>query len=114
MAGGRCSFAFAIPGVVLALIWWWLVPNDPRAGRRVNDAEATYIEDQQTSKTDSVRTHKSFGALDTLLRYKQNPATGEFTLCVCVLEHMGLRPGLFVNDRWSTCCSPGCPSTWGK
>lgn len=56
-------FAFAIPGVVLALIWWWLVPNDPRAGRRVNNAEATYIEDQQTSKTDSVRTHKSFGVL---------------------------------------------------
>lgn len=89
-------FAFAIPGVVLALIWWWLVPNDPRAGRRVNDAEATYIEDQQNRQcahSQKLRCAGHPAALQT------NTATGQLTLCVCVLEHMGVRPGLFVDDR---------------
>jgi sugar phosphate permease len=63
-------FAFAIPGVVMALIWWWMVPNDPRAGRRVNEAEATFIEDKSQTDAGPGRNHKDFGALDRALRYK--------------------------------------------
>jgi len=64
-------FAFAVPGLLLALIWWWLVPNDPRASQRVNEAEASHIEDQGRSDNEPGRTQKSFGALDTFLRYKR-------------------------------------------
>lgn len=63
-------FAFAIPGLLMALIWWWLVPNDPRSGARVNEAEAAYIEDQTKTDGGTVRAHKNFGALDKLLRYR--------------------------------------------
>lgn len=73
--GWRTMFvAFAIPGVVLMLLWWWLVPNDPRACKRVNDAEAEYIEDQTTKSSGPVRVHKDFGVLDKALRYKHTPA----------------------------------------
>lgn len=72
--GWRAMFlAFAIPGVLMALIWWWLVPNDPRTGHRVNDAEATYIEDQTQTNTGCARKRKSLGALDRVLRYKRTP-----------------------------------------
>ncbi|MED7666656.1 MFS transporter [Pseudomonas moraviensis subsp. stanleyae] len=67
-------FAFAVPGVLMALLWWWLVPNDPRGSRRVNEAEATHIEDQSKADKSTERTHKSFGAFDKALRYKNTPA----------------------------------------
>lgn len=66
-------FAFAIPGVVMVIIWWWLVPNDPRGAPKVNDAEATYIEDQTKNDTETVRARRNFKTLDTLLRYKHTP-----------------------------------------
>ncbi|MCQ2995177.1 MFS transporter [Pseudomonas syringae] len=72
--GWRTMFiAFAIPGVVLAVIWWWLVPNDPRASKRVNEAEAEHIEDQTKVGEGVERVHKDFGALDRALRYEQTP-----------------------------------------
>lgn len=64
-------FAFAIPGVLMALIWWWLVPNEPRSSSRVNEAEAAHIEDQSTTRDGPERAPKDFGALDKALQYKQ-------------------------------------------
>ncbi|PVZ10550.1 MULTISPECIES: MFS transporter [unclassified Pseudomonas] len=69
--GWRTMFiAFAIPGVLLALLWWWLVPNDPRASTRVNEAEATYIEHASEAQQTSGIPQKSFGVLDKALRYR--------------------------------------------
>jgi sugar phosphate permease len=71
MDGWRTMFiAFAIPGFLMALVWWWLVPNDPRASKRVNAAEAEHIEGQVTLDTRPKRAHKDFGALDRALRYQ--------------------------------------------
>lgn len=64
-------FAFAIPGVLMALLWWWLVPNDPRACARVNEAEAGYIENPSKSESGPAQAQKSFGVWDKALRYKQ-------------------------------------------
>lgn len=70
--GWRTMFiAFALPGVLLALLWWWLVPNDPRACKQVSDAEAEHIEDQTTAHSESVRKHRDFGRLDRALRYER-------------------------------------------
>lgn len=63
-------FAFAIPGVLLALLWWWLVPNDPRGSRRVNEEEATYIEQSTPTQATAGQAQKSFGVLDKALRYQ--------------------------------------------
>ncbi|NMY88588.1 MFS transporter [Pseudomonas oryzihabitans] len=72
--GWRTMFiAFALPGVLLALLWWWLVPNDPRACKQVSDAEAEHIEDQTTAHSESVRKHQDFGRLDRALRYERTP-----------------------------------------
>lgn len=72
--GWRTMFiAFAVPGVLLALLWWWLVPNDPRTCKRVSDAEAEHIEDQTTTQNGAVRTHKDFGTFDRVLRYERTP-----------------------------------------
>ena len=70
--GWRTMFiAFAIPGVLMALLWWWLVPNDPRSSSRVNEAEVEHIEDNTLTGSGPARTHKDFGALDRALRYEQ-------------------------------------------
>lgn len=72
--GWRTMFiAFAVPGVLLALLWWWLVPNDPRTCKRVSGAEAEHIEDQTTTQNGAVRTHKDFGTFDRVLRYERTP-----------------------------------------
>ena len=72
--GWRTMFiAFALPGVLLALLWWWLVPNDPRACKQVSDAEAEHIEDQTAAHSESVRKHRDFGRLDRALRYERTP-----------------------------------------
>ncbi|MET3714176.1 MFS transporter [Pseudomonas sp. PvP001] len=62
---------FAIPGLLLALIWWWTVPNDPRACKRVNGAEADHIEDQTPAESGPKRRQRDFGALDKVLRYQR-------------------------------------------
>lgn len=69
--GWRTMFiAFAIPGVIMTLVWWWMVPNEPRSSKRVNNAEAEHIEGQQAVSSGPVRAHKDFGAWDKALRYK--------------------------------------------
>lgn len=68
-------YAFALPGIVLALVWYLLVPDQPSESRFCSAGEQAHIAD--TSQTlGNMAQHtgqKSFGLLDRLIRARALP-----------------------------------------
>lgn len=64
---------FAIPGVLLALVWYWFVPNHPSGSRLCSPQEQDIIADKAvaTSGTAAARGRRDFGVLDRLLRARR-------------------------------------------
>lgn len=63
-------YFFAIPGIILAIMWYFLVSNQPSESKYVNSKELEYITDEAnnviTQKQQSA--HRDFKTLDKLIR----------------------------------------------
>lgn len=66
-------YAFAIPGLVAALLWRALVPDRPSESRHVNDAERRHIEAKEPIIGQNVKARAASPALDRLIRAKLLP-----------------------------------------
>lgn len=65
-------YIFAIPGIVLSIVWWFLVTNTPTESRFCSQAERDLIAEKPVPGAGAVKTEarKSFGLLDKLIRAK--------------------------------------------
>ncbi|WP_256219667.1 MULTISPECIES: MFS transporter [Pseudomonas] len=64
-------FIFAIPGILLAVLWYFFVPNNPKHSRFVNHIELNHIRQESNSTpADSGRSYY-FPKLDRLIRRRQ-------------------------------------------
>jgi sugar phosphate permease len=69
-------YLFAIPGIIAAVLWWWLVKDKPEESPYVSESELEYINDKQpveqsiVTKTKKSSQKKSFNWLDKLIRTK--------------------------------------------
>lgn len=95
-------FLFAIPGIVIALLWFVFVKDSPRASRYVNEAEIEYIEEVSVTSADISRQKKRPASplIDRLIRTRQfiplNTNTqifGSAQVWACALSY-GLLAGL--------------------
>lgn len=70
-------FAFAIPGIILAVLWIFLVKTSPSDSKFCSPAEVEYIESGQASAAaagpEAARKHRDLGWLDRINRTKQLP-----------------------------------------
>ncbi|NTF08914.1 MFS transporter [Agrobacterium rubi] len=66
-------FAFAIPGFLLAVIWWLIIRDDPKDSAFTNEAEVDLINDVATEKALNARPRSNLGAFDRLLRMQSVP-----------------------------------------
>lgn len=70
-------YFFAIPGIFLATIWWFMVPNKPSESKFCSPAEVAYIESEQAPATvEKIETAKPgkkyrLGWLDKLILSKK-------------------------------------------
>ncbi|WP_211217576.1 MFS transporter [Paenibacillus ginsengihumi] len=62
---------FAIPGIILAAVWYFLVRTKPEESPHVSQEELEYIRQSEADDTKGTVDQKSFGWLDKLIRYKQ-------------------------------------------
>lgn len=62
---------FAIPGIILAAVWYWLVRTKPEDSPHVSQGELEYIRQSEAADNKEAVDQKSFGWLDKLIRYKQ-------------------------------------------
>ncbi|MDR3565817.1 MAG: MFS transporter [Negativicutes bacterium] len=73
MAGWREIFLiFAIPGVILSVIWFFLVKNDPAESRFCSPAEVDYIKNEQVTESKTIK-RKEYNMvwLDKIIRAKK-------------------------------------------
>lgn len=66
-------FLFAIPGFVIAVLWWWLVKDKPEDSRFVSKAELDYIQSANSAATAQAEESKkiiSLGWIDKIIRTK--------------------------------------------
>ncbi|MGG1573454.1 MFS transporter [Fictibacillus sp. NRS-1165] len=61
---------FAIPGIIMAVIWYAFVRTKPEDSPNVSEAEARYIRESQAIQVNSGK-EKSFGWLDKFIRYQK-------------------------------------------
>ena len=61
---------FAIPGFIMAAVWWFIVRNRPEQSKRVNAAELAHIYDTSEDPTKKKVTFRSIPWLDKLIRLK--------------------------------------------
>jgi MFS transporter, ACS family, glucarate transporter len=68
-------YFFAIPGLILSVIWFWLVKNDPSESPFCNKAEVEYIKTEKvadkSATTDSAVCPDSLGWLDKIIIAKE-------------------------------------------
>ena len=69
-------YLFAIPGFIIAALWFWLVKDDPKESRYCSRAEVNYIysrKDETTSpeKAMGIKQKKSMYWLDKIIRSRQ-------------------------------------------
>ncbi len=67
-------FAFAIPGIILAVIWYFTVMTTPEESKRVSPAELEYIRNEATidkKKSASTGSQYNLAWLDKLIRAKK-------------------------------------------
>lgn len=63
---------FAVPGIVIAVIWYIFVKTKPEESSRVSKAELDYIRQEEAAVADSTTTEqKSLGWIDKVIRYKK-------------------------------------------
>lgn len=63
-------FAFAVPGIIVAVLWHFLVAERPALSRHVNAAEADYIERADSPAPSDEEGSRSRAGLDRLIRAK--------------------------------------------
>jgi len=63
-------YFFAIPGLIMSIVWWVLVRNKPEESRAVSEAEVALIRDRTVQEVRPGR-RKDLGWLDTLIRAKK-------------------------------------------
>lgn len=63
-------YFFAVPGIILAVVWYFMVTNHPSESRFVNAAELEYITDQANNQVQpkAQGSARSFALLDKLIR----------------------------------------------
>ncbi|WP_156858033.1 MFS transporter [Oceanobacillus sp. AG] len=68
-------YFFAIPGIMLALIWYIFIRTSPEESEKVNQLELDYIRHQEEVVNDHTK-RKSLGVIDKAIRYqKVSPIT---------------------------------------
>lgn len=63
-------YIFAIPGIIMAFVWYFIVRTNPADSKFVNKAELEYIQQTEEGKENKKVEYKSFGFLDKLIRLK--------------------------------------------
>ena len=61
---------FAIPGIVIAVIWYLVVRTKPEDSSKVSKAELEYIRQEEIT-VETVEGHRSLGWLDKAIRYQK-------------------------------------------
>jgi len=61
---------FAIPGIVIAIIWYLVVRTKPEDSSKVSKAELEYIRQEEVT-VETVEGHRSLGWLDKAIRYQK-------------------------------------------
>jgi sugar phosphate permease len=61
---------FAIPGIVIAVIWYLVVRTKPEDSSKVSKAELEYIRQEEVT-VETVEGHRSLGWLDKAIRYQK-------------------------------------------
>lgn len=70
-AGWRHVFIwFAIPGFLVAILWWFVVRSHPKDSRRVNAAELAHIQDESARVA---RDDRPMPRIDRFIRYRHVP-----------------------------------------
>lgn len=65
-------FWFAVPGIIIAIIWYFLVRTKPEESTKVSKAELEYIRHEEAPIMESVvQEEKSLGWIDKVIRYKK-------------------------------------------
>jgi MFS transporter, ACS family, glucarate transporter len=67
-------YLFAVPGLIIAVLWFFLVPDDPRASKFCNEQEVEYIERAGPApapgRASAPEPHTAWPVLDRLIRAK--------------------------------------------
>jgi len=63
-------YFFAIPGLILALVWYFFVRTSPEESKKVNELELAYIQHQEQLVADHTG-RKSLGVIDKAIRYQK-------------------------------------------
>ena len=63
-------YIFAIPGIIMAFVWYFVVRTNPADSKFVNKAELEYIQQKEEGKESKQIEYKSFGFLDKFIRLK--------------------------------------------
>jgi sugar phosphate permease len=64
-------FFFAIPGLILAAVWYFFVRSKPEDSPNVSQAELEYIRQNETVSDVNVGEQKSLGWIDKVIRYQK-------------------------------------------
>ncbi|MFB3170108.1 MFS transporter [Neobacillus sp. 179-C4.2 HS] len=64
-------FFFAIPGIILAVVWYLFVRSKPEESPNVSQAELEYIRQSETASDVNVGEQKSLGWIDKVIRYQK-------------------------------------------
>lgn len=64
-------FWFAIPGIIMAIVWYLVVRSKPEDSKRVNSEELAYIRNSESSSVKSGNENRSLGWIDRIIQYKK-------------------------------------------
>lgn len=64
-------FWFAIPGIIMAIVWYLVVRSKPEDSKRVNSEELAYIRNSESSSVISGNENRSLGWIDRIIQYKK-------------------------------------------
>jgi MFS transporter, ACS family, glucarate transporter len=88
-------YACAVPGILLAVVWYLLVPDRPSESRFCSQHELDIIADRAASDpAHASRGYSDFGLLDRLILAQGDDAAQDQGGCVRLLGHLGRRAWL--------------------
>jgi len=64
-------FWFAIPGVLLAIVWYFLIRTKPEESSRVSKEELEYIRQEEIESVETPGQDRSLGWIDKVIRYQR-------------------------------------------